>query len=195
MNFRLRLAIDTAKSANLPNDNIDRAIKAGTGENKDTITKEVVYEGFGPGGIAVMVEAITDNSNRTSAEVRNIFTKHGGTMGSHNSVGWMFSLLGVTRVPLDAAQGRLEELELQLIDAGADDVREEGEQLIIVSAAEKLVPIREILTPITTVIEANVEYVPQTIVTVSDQDRKKAHALLEALDELADVTRISINEN
>lgn len=194
MNFRLRLAIDTAKGANLPNDNIERAIKAGTGEGKDALTKEVLYEGFGPGGVAIMVEAITDNSNRTSAEVRNVFTKHGGSMGSHNSVGWMFALQGVTRAPATNDPGRLEALELQLIDAGADDVRIEGDQLVIISAPEKLPALRLVLGDASD-IESNIEYVPTTTVELDDDTRLKVHALLEALDELEDVTRVSSNEN
>lgn len=193
MNFRLRLAIDTAKAANLPNDNIDRAIKAGTGEGKDTVTKEVVYEGFGPGGVAIMVEAITDNSNRTSAEVRNTFAKYGGSMGSQNSVGWMFSLLGVTRLPITAVHDRLEALELQLIDVGADDVREEADQLVILSTPEKIPAIRQVIADIQE-IETSVEFVPTTTVDVPEQEMTKLHSLLEALDELDDVTRVSSNE-
>ncbi len=195
MNFRLRLAIDTAKTANLPNDNIDRAVKAGTGEGKDALTKEVLYEGFGPGGVAIMVEAITDNSNRTSSEVRNVFSKHGGSMGSHNSVGWMFALRGVTRLPLEDHRRRLEALELQVIDAGADDVREDDDQLVIISAPDKLDSIRQAMASDIPDIQTDVEYVPSTIVDVSDQDREKFYALLEALDELDDVTRVSSNEN
>lgn len=193
MNFRLRLAIDTAKAANLPNDNIDRAIKAGTGEGKDTITKEVVYEGFGPSNVAIIVEAITDNSNRTSAEVRNTFSKHGDSMGSQNSVGWMFSLLGVTRLPLTAVHDRLEELELQLIDAGANDVREEGDQLIVFSTPEKIPTIRQVIEGIDS-IETSVEFIPTTTAEVNDEEMPKVHGLLEALDELDDVTRVSSNE-
>lgn len=195
MNFRLRLAIDTAKAANLPNDNIERAIKAGTGEGKDSLTKEVLYEGFGPGGVAVMVEAITDNSNRTTAEVRNVFTKHGGSMGSHNSVGWMFALRGVTKIPAAMEHQALEDLELQLIDAGADDVQEEGDLLIVLSPPEKVPAVRGMLEKITATVESAVEYVPTTTVDVDDSAREKLHILLEALDELDDVTRVTSNEN
>lgn len=195
MNFRLRLAIDTAKAANLPNDNIERAIKAGTGEGKDSLTKEVLYEGFGPGGTAIMVEAITDNSNRTSAEIRNVFTKHGGSMGSHNSVGWMFALSGVTKVALTADHDQLESLELLAIDAGADDVREEDAQIVIISSPEKVSAIRAILEKTISNIDTAIEYMPTTTVEVNDQDRQKLHTLLEALDELDDITRVSSNEN
>lgn len=195
MNFQLRLAIDRAKSVNLPNDNIERAIKAGTGEGKDAQTKDVLYEGFGLGGVAVMVEAITDNSNRTSAEIRNVFTKHGGSMGSHNSVGWMFALSGVTRLPLPSQPDKRESLELACIDAGANDVREEGEQLMVVSAPDKLPDIGLVLGGLSQTVEADVEFVPTTTVDISDSDRQKLHSLLEALDDLPDVTRVSSNEN
>lgn len=195
MNFRLRLAIDTAKAANLPNDNIDRAIKAGTGEGKDSLTKEVMYEGFGPGGVAIMVEAITDNSNRTSAEVRNVFSKHGDSTGSHNSVGWMFALSGVTKIPATADHDQREALELLVIDAGAEDVREEDDQIVIISSPEKVSAIRAVLEKKVSAIETSIEYVPTTAAEVNDQDREKLHALLESLDELDDVTRVSSNEN
>ena len=195
MNFRLRLAIDKAKAANLPNDNIERAIKAGTGAGKDTQTKEVLYEGFGPGGVAVMVEAITDNSNRTSAEIRNVFTKHGGSMGSHNSVGWMFSLSGVHRLPLPEKSETKEALELACIDAGATDVREEGDQLVVISAPDKLVDLGRAFGTTNRSIEADIEYVPTTTVDMADADRQKLHSLLEILDDLPDVTRVSSNEN
>lgn len=195
MNFRLRLAIDKAKSANLPNDNIERAIKAGTGEGKDVQTKDVLYEGFGPGGVAVMVEAITDNSNRTSAEVRNVFTKHGGSMGSHNSVGWMFSLSGVNRLPLPDKPETKEALELACIDAGASDVREDTDQLVVISMPDKLPDIGRAITAANQSAEADIEYVATTTADISDNDREKLHNLLEALDDLPDVTRVSSNEN
>lgn len=194
MNFRLRLAIDKAKSANLPNDNIARAIKAGTGAGKDALTKDVLYEGFGPGGVAVLVEAITDNSNRTAAEVRGVFTQHGGSMGSHNSVGWMFALSGVTRLPLPAQASQKEALELACIDAGATDVREEGDQLLVISAPDKITNISQILKDRGHSAAADIEFMPTTTVEISDHDRQKLYVLLEALDDLDDATRISSNE-
>jgi YebC/PmpR family DNA-binding regulatory protein len=194
MNFRLRLAIDKAKAANVPNDNIERAIKSGTGEGKEGQTKEVLYEGFGPGGTAILVEAITDNPNRTAAEVRSTFSKHGGTMGAQHSVGWMFQLRGVTRVELKSIQSSREALELSCIDAGAEDVREDDEHIIVLSPPERLPDIGAALGTQTNAAESDVEYVPTTTVTLTDADQEALHALLEALDALDDVTRVTTNE-
>ncbi len=195
MNFRLRLAIDTAKSANLPNDNIERAIKAGTGEDKEGQSKEVLYEGFGPGGVAVMVEAITDNSNRTSAEVRNVFAKHGGSMGSQNSVGWMFVRSGVAHMPLTSIPAdQRESFELECIDFGANDVREEGDQLVLVVPPEKFAALRTFLESKKLTHEAELTFIPTTTVTVSVEDREKLYSLFETLDELDDVTHVSSND-
>lgn len=196
MNFRLRLAIDKAKSVNMPNDNIERAIKAGAGENKEGQTKEVLYEGFGPGQVAIMVQAITDNSNRTAAEVRGVFTKHGGSMGGHNSVGWMFSPKGVIRVPPASLSGQpKEELELGLIDAGAEDVREDDQGVVIVTAPEHLHVLQDWLGAKGLAgLEAEVELVPGTTVTPDQAAQPKLYGLLEALDELDDVTNIYSND-
>ncbi len=144
MNFRLRLAIDKARAANVPNDNIERAVKAGSGEEKEGQTKEIVYEGFGPGGVAVIVNALTDNPNRTASEVRTAFAKHGGSLGGQNSVAWMFRLRGVLAIPKDALPGAdREALELSVIDAGADDVREEGDVLVIECPPDRLPALRQ----------------------------------------------------
>lgn len=195
MNFRLRLAIDKAKSANVPNDNIDRAIKTGTGEGKDTQTKEVLYEGFAPGGVAVMVEAITDNSNRTAAEVRGVFSKHGGSMGSQNSVGWMFQRSGVARVTLaNVSHDQREQLELTLIDAGATDVRDEDDQVIAVTTPETLMRVRQAFTSAQLEAEADIEFLPTTTVSIDAATRDKVYTLLEALDELDDVTHVYSND-
>lgn len=193
MNFRLRLAIDKAKAANVPNDNIERAIKSGTGEGKDTQTKDVLYEGFGPGGVAIMVEAITDNSNRTAAEVRGVFSKHGGSMGGQNSVGWMFERSGVAQIPLPAPQSR-EALELELIDAGATDVRDDSGQLVITCAPELLMSIRQLLAKSGFTAEADTEFLPTTTVTVDAATRENLYNLLGALDDLDDVTHVYSND-
>lgn len=195
MNFRLRLAIDKAKGANVPNDNIDRAIKAGTGEGKEGLSKEVLYEGFGPGGVAIMVEAITDNSNRTAAEVRGVFTKFGGTLGGQNSVGWMFIRGGLIQADVQRlTKEQREVLELSLIDAGATDVRLDGDQLAVTTSLEDLAAVQHRLQETVAGAASDVEYLPTTTTTVSDSDREKLHTLLEHLDELDDVTHVSTNE-
>ncbi len=195
MNFRLRLAIDKARAANVPNDNIDRAVKSGTGSGQEGLTKDVLYEGFGPGGVAVLVEAITDNSNRTSAEVRNVFSKHGGSMGAQNSVGWMFARAGVARIPSHLVSTEaLEALELACIDVGADDVREEDDQVVVITPPEKLVALQQLLADKKLNAESDIEFVPTTTVALDDATRTSLHNLLELLDELDDVTRVSNNE-
>lgn len=195
MNFRLRLAIDKARAANVPNDNIDRAIKTGTGEGREGQTKEVVYEGFGPGGVAILVEAITDNGNRTAADVRGQFTRSGGTMGAQHSVGWMFDRTGVIRIPLEKLPpDQREGLELAMIDRGASDVSEDGDELVITAAPEHLSALQQLAREHGFDTVADLEYLPTTTVEVDDQTRTKLHQLYEALDDLDDVTHVSSNE-
>lgn len=195
MNFRLRLAIDKARAANMPNHNIERAIEAGAGSGKEGQTKEVVYEGFGPGQVAIMVQAITDNSNRTSAEVRSVFTKHGGSMGGQNSVGWMFAPKGVARISSSALAGKsTDEFELAMIDQGADDVRHEDDTLVVTTPPEKLSPLQEYLRGQNISAEAEVELVPTTTVEVDERTQEKVYELLGALDELDDVTSVVSND-
>lgn len=195
MNFRLRLAIDKAKASNVPNDTIDRAIKIGTGEGKAGDTKDVIYEGFGPGGVATMVEAITDNSNRTAAEVRSVFTKHGGTLGTQNSVGWMFTRAGLVQVPLSTlSPEQRESLELSLIDHEVSDIREEGGRLMVVAPLEKLADVRNVCVAVGLAAEAEVAFLPTTTTAIDDATTEKLHTFFEALEDLDDVTHVWSNE-
>ncbi len=140
-NPRLSLAIDNAKAVNLPKDNIERAIKRGTGEGADAVHyEEVTFEGYGPGGIAYFVEATTDNNTRTVSEVRHIFTKHGGNMGTNGSVGFLFEQKGMIQIPSEGLDE--EEFMLLAIDAGADDVQTEEGFFIIYTAREELFNVR-----------------------------------------------------
>ncbi len=140
MNSALANAIEKAKAANMPNDNIQRAIKRGTGELEGASYEHVLYEGYGPAGVAVMVEALTDNRNRTAADVRNIFSRAGGNLAGSGAVAWMFDKKGVVLVPKD----NLEEDELLAIvlDAGAEDVRTEDDQYEILSDPSDLSKVR-----------------------------------------------------
>lgn len=196
MNFRLRLAIDKARDVNMPNANIERAIAAGTGEGKGEMSKEALYEGFGPGGVAVMVEAITNNPNRTSAEIRMLFTKAGGTLGAHNSVGWMFTLSGVVRISLESIPtSDRETFSLAAVDVGVDDVREETDQLLLITSAEKLQAVKTWAeNQGATIANAQLEYLPTTTVTVNETDRARLYELLEGLDEHPDVTNVFSND-
>ncbi len=194
-NFRLRLAIDRARAANLPNQNIERAIQAGAGDLKGAQVKDVTYEGFGPGQVAILVQALTDNPNRTTAEIRNLFAKHGGSLGSINSVAWMFRLRGLIRLALAAVGGRREMIELGLIDAGADDVRVEGQDLVVETDPTKLAAVRDWLGGQgLAVTSANLEYIPTTTAQIDEPDRAQRFELLGALDQHDDVAAIFSNE-
>ena len=144
-NPRLSLAIDNAKAVNLPKDNIERAIKKGTGELDDGsgVYEETTYEGYGPGGIAFFIEVTTNNYNRTVGEIRHIFTKHGGNLGTDGSVGYMFEQKGIIQVPSESPDE--EEFMMDAIDAGADDVTNEGEYFEVTTARENLIEVRNYL--------------------------------------------------
>lgn len=197
MNFRLRLAIDQARSANVPNDNIERAIKAGTGVGRGGQAKEVIYEGYGPGGVAILVEAVTANPNRTAAEVRSVFSKHDGRLGAQHSVSWMFVRRGVTTVELNSlSPAQREKLELALIDLGLDDLREDGQRLTILSTPEQLPAVRQVLqTAQVNVESAGLELVPTTSVMIEPPLADRLYMLLEDLEELDEVTQVYCNES
>lgn len=195
MNFQLRLTVDRARAVNMPNDNIDRAIKTGTGELKGDQTKEVTYEGFGPGGVALMILAVTNNTNRTAGEIRAILSKHGGSLGGQNSVAWMFRRSGVIRIPLDSLAVTPAELELGAIDAGATDVYEEEGQLVIVAAPEKLQALQAWLATQNVKPErAGLEYVAATTTAINDAVREKLYAVFDALEDSDDVTDFFSND-
>ena len=143
-NPRLSLAIDNAKAVNLPKDNMERAIKRGTGEGDDAATyEEVTFEGYGPGGIAYFVEVTTDNNTRSVADIRHIFTKHGGKMGTHGSVSFLFEQKGMIRV---ASEGKdEEEFMLEAIEAGADDIQSEEDLFVVYTTREDLFNVRKAL--------------------------------------------------
>ncbi len=143
MNFRLRLAVDKARQSNMPNDNIKRAIDRASGKGAELSIDEITYEGYGPGGVAIMVEAATDNRNRTASDVRSTFTKSGGNLGESGSVGWMFEAKGLVTVEFPTEQSfDADEVMLQVIDAGADDVEVDGSIVEVYTAAEDLNNVR-----------------------------------------------------
>src|SRR5947209_3393835 len=135
-NFRLRLAVQKAREANMPADRIDHAIRRGTGELAGANLEEVRYEGYGPAGVAVMVDALTDNRNRTSASMKHLFSKYGGNLGESNSVGWMFDRKGVVEVDADGKDA--EEVGLAAIEAGAEDVQVEGSSVEVTTGPADL---------------------------------------------------------
>jgi YebC/PmpR family DNA-binding regulatory protein len=191
-NFKLRIEIDKARAANLPKDNIERAIKRGTGEESKTQIEEVTYEGYGPGKVAIIVKGITDNKNRTISAVRQIFEKHGGTLGQSGAVSWMFDAKGVIRV--NKAGQSAEELELKAIDLGAQDLKEEGTELVIYTEPDKLQTVKDGLEKNNMAIEfAELDLVPQNYTKFDDAIKEKLMKLFEALDEDPDVSNYYSN--
>jgi YebC/PmpR family DNA-binding regulatory protein len=190
-NPRLRTAIDAAKAENMPAENIERAIKKGTGELEGVVYEEVTYEGYGPGGAAILIQAITDNANRTVAEIRNVFTRRGGNLGATNSVAWMFDRKGEIEVAGDADEDATMEAAL---DAGADDIVREGDVFLIttppnhVHAVEaslkaKRLPVRS----------AEIAMHPKNTVKVEGGAAKQLLQLVEGLEEMDDVSKVFSN--
>jgi YebC/PmpR family DNA-binding regulatory protein len=183
-NSALATAIQKARDNSMPKDNIERAIARGSGAGLDgQAYEQVTYEGYGPNGVAVLVEALTDNRNRTSAEVRHIFTKHDGNLGTSGSVAWLFERRGVVLVDADRADE--DEVMLAAADGGADDVTEEGSSFQVTSAPENLPAVRETLEAAGIAVEsADLTMLPKT--TVEIEDEASARKLLRLMDSLED---------
>lgn len=190
MNFTLRLAIDKAKAANMPANNIQRAIDRGSGKIGGEQIQEVMYEGYGPGGVAILVECATDNINRTYPDVRLAFSKHGGNIADKGSVAFQFDRKGVIQV-----KGGGEDLLLQALDAGAEDVEEYEGETTIYTDPKKLAEVRDILKQHgVEIIEAGLSFVPQNTVEISDASTAgKIERLMDALEELDDVSDTHVN--
>lgn len=190
MNFKLRLAIGKAKGANMPAANIDRAIKKGTGELGGAQVEEIIYEGYGPGGVAILVEVATDNRNRAASEVRSAFTKHGGRMAESGSVAYQFEQKGQIVVG-----GTGDDAELTAIDAGADDISTEDGKLYVYTPMNKLDEVRKALEAAGLGVDsAELAYIPKTTVMVSDDKTAgQLMRIMETLDELDDVTEAYAN--
>lgn len=191
-NPRLRLAVDKAKSGSMPADNIKRAIQKGTGELEGADYEEIVYEGYGPGGVAVLVESATDNRNRTVADLRHLFSRFGGNLGESGSVAWQFARTGVLTV---AAENKSEDEVMEAaLEAGADDLSNDGEYFEITCAPESLQVIREALTARGMEVEsAEAEMVAQNKVAPDAEQTRMLLKLLDALDDHDDVQRVASN--
>jgi YebC/PmpR family DNA-binding regulatory protein len=191
-NPALRGAIQAARAANMPKDNIERAIKRVAGGEEDTNYEEVRYEGYGPGGVAVIVEALTDNRNRTASEVRAAFSKHGGTLGETNSVSFMFDRKGVITYP--AGIGSADEVFEAAAEAGADNVESSAEQHEITCDPDDFSTVRDALTEkFGDPSEAELTWRPQNNVAIDEDKAQTMLKLLDALDESDDVQRVSAN--
>jgi YebC/PmpR family DNA-binding regulatory protein len=190
MNFKLRLAIQKAKAANVPATNIERAIARGSGQGDGAKLEELTYEGYGPAGVAIMVKALTDNRNRTGAEVKSTFSKHGGNLGAPGSVSYMFEQKGVIvcKPGIDS-----DELSLLAIEAGADDIDDSGDQLVIYTGPSSLEKVRDAVGE-DNVESAEVKQEPSQTVMVEDASKAKTILnLMEALDDLDDVVDVTSN--
>lgn len=191
-NARLRTAIDAAKAENMPLDNIERAIKKGTGELEGVVYEEVTYEGYGPGGAAILIEATTDNPNRTVAEIRHVFTRQGGNLGASNSVAWMFDRKAL--ITVDAAKADEDTTMEIALDAGADDVVREGDVFLITAPPAQLHAVQDQLAAKKIpVVSAEVARIPKNTVKVDGGDAKRLLAMVEALEEMDDVAKVFSN--
>lgn len=188
MNPALALAIEKAKAANMPNTNIERSI-ARVSDKSAAQLQEVMYEGYGPGGLAILVECATDNTNRTYPEVRTVFTKRGGSIAEKGAVAYQFDRKGVITVK---ASG--EDALLTILDAGAEDAREEDGEIIVYTDAKELAKVRDAIKEAgLEVSDAELSYEPNTTVELEDEKQEKAFAMLEAFEELDDVVNTYTN--
>ncbi len=191
-NARLRLAVDTAKAASMPADNIDRAIKKGTGELEGASYEEVTYEGYGPGGAALFIECLTDNTNRTVADVRYALTRYDGSLGTDGSVAWQFDRKG--QIVIDADRYSEEAVFEAAIDAGAEDVAGDGDEFVVTTSVAGFNDVQDAIR------EAGIEAtsaeltrVPKNEVSLTGKDAEKLVRLVEALEELDDVQKVHTN--
>ena len=191
MNVRLRLAIQKARDNNMPLDNIERAIKRAVGGQDAANLTELTLEGYGPNGVAIMVEAMTDNRNRTVPEVRSVFSKHGGSMGESGCVGWIFESKGV--ITVEASKEEAEELALIAIDAGASDFKDENGYLEIYTDPTSLETVREAVEKHKEVESAEISLIPSNTMMLDEKHALQTLKLLDHLEELDDVQRVFSN--
>ncbi len=188
MNFKLRMAIDKARSFSVPKENIERAVARGAGIGEGTTLEEITYEAYGPNGIAIIIEAVTDNKNRSAADIKHILTKHGGSLGASNSVLWQFDRRGVIYTKNTEIN---DDQELAIIDSGALDIEKSEEGIRIITAMEDLQKIQKAIKDIVEIDNAELEYLPKTKVNVSNPETLEK--LFEALEENDDVNNYYSN--
>lgn len=194
MNVRLRQAIADAKAVNLPKDTIERAIKKGTGELEGGNVEEILYEGYGPSGVAMMCDIMTDNRNRTAPEIRKLFELHGGKLGATNCVAWLFDRKGLFL--LDEKQVDEEKLMEVALEAGAEDVQQDGDQFVVTCEPDDYSQVDQALEAAGLPVESKqLTRVPQNTVDLGPEDARKVLRLIEALDDHDDVQNVSANFN
>jgi YebC/PmpR family DNA-binding regulatory protein len=191
-NARLRTAVDKARAAGMPQDNIKRAIQRGTGEIEGVTYESAVYEGYGPGGVAIMVQVLTDNRNRVVGELRSIFTRHGGNLGETNCVAWLFDQKGVILVPRDAAPE--DDLLEAALEAGAEDMQTDESTYEIRTAPGELDTVKQTLDGKDIGYDsAEITMVPQTRVTLGEREAQQVLRLVDALEDQEDVQQVYAN--
>jgi len=191
-NFRLRLAVQKARDNNMPLDNIERSIKKGSGELEGVSLTELVLEGYGPNGTAILVNALSDNRNRTIQDVRNIFSRHNSSLGESGCVAWLFDSKGLIRVKTDNLDA--DDLALNAIDAGADDVKVESDYVEVYTKPEELEMVRSALEEKNIAIDsAELSMVPKTVVQLDEKAALQTLRLLDKLEELDEVQHVSSN--
>ncbi len=191
-NARLRVGVETAKSHNMPSDNIERAIKRGTGALEGITYEEMTYEAYGPGGVAIIIEVLTDNKNRTAAEIRHILSKHGGHLGSRNSVAYMFSRVG--KIIIDGTRYTEDQVLEAGLEAGLEDVQRIDEVIIASTAPSDVFEVKNALVEIGVIPDsAEVTKEPENYIGLSAKEAKKALELLETLEDNDDVQAIHTN--
>ncbi len=191
-NPRLRLAIDTAKAGNMPAENIERAIKRGTGELEGVSYEEVNYEGYGPGGVALFIETLTDNAKRTVADVRHILDKHGGNLGTSGSVAWQFDRKG--QIYVDSGRYHEDAVFEAAIEAGAEDVAQEGDEFIVTTDPASFQEVKDGMTAAgVESTQAELTFIAKNEVSVGGKDAEKLLKILDALEENDDVQKVHSN--
>jgi YebC/PmpR family DNA-binding regulatory protein len=192
MNPRLRTIVAEAKANNMPRENIERAIRRGTGEEPGVSYEEIMYEGYGPGGVALMIQTLTDNKNRTVGEIRFILGKHAGNLAAENSVAWMFSRKG--QIVVEKAKADEDTLLNAALDAGADDMNDDGEAWEIVTAPEKFEAVRDAIKALgVEVANAEIAMIPQNYVKLQGKEAQQMLRLFEAIDDHDDVQHVWAN--
>ncbi|PJA95358.1 MAG: YebC/PmpR family DNA-binding transcriptional regulator [Ignavibacteriales bacterium CG_4_9_14_3_um_filter_34_10] len=191
-NPRLRLVVDNAKAANMPAENVERAIKKATGELEGVSYSEMIYEGYGPGGIAILVESLTDNKNRTVAEVRHLFSKHGGSLGESGSVAWMFERKGIIIVEKESMT---EEGMFDIaIEAGADDLQTEDTFFEVSTSIENFEPVRrKLIDAKLKITNASLQWVAKNLIELSGETAEKAMKIIDALEDSDEVQNVFTN--
>lgn len=195
-NSKLKLAVQNAKAINMPNENISRAIKKGTGEVESDMIEELTYEGYAPGGVAVMLAIATDNRNRTAADIRHLFTKNNGNLGETGCVAYMFERVGLLTIKRENVKADLDEFMLQAIEAGADDVREDEDEIEVITSPDNFMAVKEALEKEVVLEEADIIMMPGNTVDINDEAMAaKILKLIDALEDHDDVQDVYANFN